>query len=329
MRAAIYRRFGPAVDTIEVADWDLGPLGPGDVLVDVEAAPVHFGDLLYVEGKLANAPPPPAVCGMEGIGRIARVGPEVRGLDRGQRVFLPRKYGNFAQQVLTQAARVTPAPEHGDPLQLALVPVNVLTSYLLVTRVVKLEPGEWLLQNAANSSCGRYVIGIARQLGLRTVNVVRRPELVPDLLALGADAVVLDGDDLPERVAEATSGAAIRFGVDSVAGDATARIARCLAVDATLAIFGLMSMQPCRVPADLLFLNNLRLQGYFMPHYERGIGREEWLAIMAQLGRWVADGVLRAKIAATYRLDEIRDAFRHELRTGADRDGKVILLPNG
>lgn len=329
MRAAVYRRFGPAVDTIEIADWDLGPVGPGDVLVDVEAAPVHFGDLLYVEGKLANAPPPPAVCGMEGIGRIARVGAEVRGLALGQRVFLPRKYGNFAQQVLTQAARVTPAPEHGDPLQLALVPVNVLTSYLLVTRVVPLAPGDWLVQNAANSSCGRYVIGIARQLGLRTVNVVRRPELVPELLALGADAVVLDGDDLPAKVAEATGGARIRFGVDSVAGDATARLARCLALDGTLAIFGLMSMQPCRVPADLLFLNNLRLQGYFMPHYERGIGREEWLAIMRQLGQWVADGALRAKIAATYRLDEIRDAFRHELRSGADRDGKVILLPNG
>jgi NADPH:quinone reductase-like Zn-dependent oxidoreductase len=90
-----------------------------------------------------------------------------------------------------------------------------------------------------------------------------------------------------------------------------------------------MSMQPCRVPSDLLFLNNLRLQGYFLPHYERDIPRDEWLRIMAQLGRWVADGELRAKIAATYPLAQVREAFRHELESGAGRDGKVILLPNG
>ena len=89
-----------------------------------------------------------------------------------------------------------------------------------------------------------------------------------------------------------------------------------------------MSRQPCRVPSELLFLNNLRIQGYFLPHYERGIARDEWLRIMAQLGGWVADGELRAKIAATYTLAQVKEAFRHELETGTARDGKIILLPN-
>jgi NADPH:quinone reductase-like Zn-dependent oxidoreductase len=328
MLAAIYRRHGPAVDTIELADWDDGALQPGDARVQIEAAPVHFGDLLYVEGRLATSPPPPAVAGSEGLGRIVELGAAVAGLRLGQRVFLPRKAGAFAQRLRFEAARLVPAPEDGDPLQLALVPVNALTSYLLMTRVVPLQRGDWVLQNAANSSCGRFNIGIARRLGLRTVNVVRREALVADLLSCGADVALLDGEDLPARVADATGGAPIRFAIDAVAGDATARLARCLAVDGVVAVYGLMSMQPCRVPSDLLFLNNLRLQGYFLPHYERGIPRDEWLAIMAQLGRWVADGELQAKIAATYALPQVREAFRHELESGAGRDGKVILLPN-
>jgi trans-2-enoyl-CoA reductase len=329
MRAAIYRNHGPALDTIEIADWDLGPMQPGDVRVEVEATPVHFGDLLYVEGRLANAPPPPAVAGSEGIARVVETSPDVEGFHIGQRVFLPRKSGTFAQQMRVAAHRLVPAPEHGDPLQLSLVPVNALTSYLLLTRVVSLERGEWLLQNAANSSCGRFNIGIARRLGLRTVNVVRRAELVEDLLAAGADIVLLDGDDLHVRVAQATAGAAIRFAIDSVAGTATTRLARCLALDGVLAVFGLMSLQPCSVPAELMFLNNLRLQGYFMPHYERGIARRDWLEIMRELGEWVAAGELRAKIAGVYTLPQIREAFRHELDSGAARDGKIILLPNG
>jgi NADPH:quinone reductase-like Zn-dependent oxidoreductase len=89
-----------------------------------------------------------------------------------------------------------------------------------------------------------------------------------------------------------------------------------------------MSQQPCRVPADLLFLNNLRLQGFFTPHYERGISRPEWLKLMRDLGQMVACGELRAKIAATYPLADVRAAFRHELESGTQRDGKVILLPN-
>lgn len=328
MRAAIYRRFGPAVDTIELADWDVGEPGPGEALVDIEAAPVHFGDLLYVEGRLATAPPPPSVAGSEGIGRIAALGPGVTGFLPGQRVWLPRKAGSYAQRLKFAASRLVPAPEQGDALQLALVPVNALTSYVLVTRVVPLQRGEWLVQNAANSSCGRFVIGIARRLGLRTVNVVRRVELVDELRALGADVVLPDGEDLAARVAAATGGAPLRFAIDAVAGAATERLARCLAPHGTVAVYGLMSQQPCSVPAELLFLNDLRIQGYFLPHYERGIARDEWLGLMRQLGEWVVDGTLRAKIAGTYPLERVRDAFRHELESGAARDGKVVLLPN-
>jgi trans-2-enoyl-CoA reductase len=55
-------------------------------------------------------------------------------------------------------------------------------------------------QNAANSGVGRALIQLAHHFGLRTINFVRRAELIDELKALGADAVVLDTD---EGVAEA------------------------------------------------------------------------------------------------------------------------------
>lgn len=82
---------------------------------------------------------------------MLELGPGVETLRVGQRVFLPRKSGTWIEQVRVAADRLAPAPEHGDPLQLGLVPVNVLTAYLLVTKVVSLAPGGWLLPNAARA----------------------------------------------------------------------------------------------------------------------------------------------------------------------------------
>ena len=85
-----------------------------------------------------------------------------------------------------------------------------------------------MLQNAANSGVGKCVIRLAARAGLKTVNVVRREELVDELKALGADAVVLDGPDLAERVREATEGADIKLALDAVAGPGVIQLAEAL-----------------------------------------------------------------------------------------------------
>jgi len=56
--------------------------------------------------------------------------------------------------------------------------INPATAYLLLTEFVQLKPGDWVIQNGANSATGRALIPIARSLGIRTINVVRRAELV-------------------------------------------------------------------------------------------------------------------------------------------------------
>jgi trans-2-enoyl-CoA reductase len=77
--------------------------------------------------------------------------------------------------------------------------VNPATAYLLLTDIEQLKPGDWVIQNGANSTTARAVIPIAKSLGIKTVNVVRRPELVSEIKALGGDVVLIDGADLPCR----------------------------------------------------------------------------------------------------------------------------------
>ena len=61
----------------------------------------------------------------------------------------------------------------------------------MLTEFVDLQPGDCIVQNGANSAVGKILIGLARERGIRTVNVVRRKELVP-LTSPGQMIVVTD-----------------------------------------------------------------------------------------------------------------------------------------
>src|SRR5689334_25209945 len=105
--------------------------------------------------------------------------------------------------------------------------INPPTARLLLTDLVELRPGDWIIQNVANSAVGRFVIRLGRARGVRTVNVVRREALAAELAPLGADVCVVDGPDLAERVKAATAGASLRLGLDPGSGQASARLSTC------------------------------------------------------------------------------------------------------
>ena len=74
------------------------------------------------------------------------------------------------------------------------------------------------IKKTNDSGVGLDLIRLARVESIRTVDVVRRVELIGELKKIGADVVVIDGPDLARRVAHETGGAAIRLGIDAVAG---------------------------------------------------------------------------------------------------------------
>ncbi len=75
-----------------------------------------------------------------------------------------------------QRAMARPLPP-GDVNQFAMMGVNPPTAYLLLTDIVKLPRGSWVIQNGANSGVGRATVAVAKLQGLKTVNVVRRDEV--------------------------------------------------------------------------------------------------------------------------------------------------------
>ena len=138
---------------------------------------------------------------MEGAGIVVEVGSAVRNLEPGALVILPHGLGTWREACAVAAEKLVVVPGGIEPIQAAMLKVNPVTAWRMLHDFVSLRPGDWLIQNAANSAAGRCVIQIARELGYKTVNIVRRAELVDELRAEGADVVLVDGETLRDEVA--------------------------------------------------------------------------------------------------------------------------------
>ncbi len=319
----MHEAYGAPREVLRVVEQDPGDPAEGEIVVRMEAAAMHIADLRTIEGAATFRRPLPRTPGFEGIGRVERAGRDA-GFAPGDRVFPPLGSGTFRERLRCRGADCLPAPE-GDAAQLALLTVNGPTAAVLLEDFAALQPGDWLVQNAANSSCGRYLIRLARLAGVRTVNIVRRPEMVDELLALGGDAVLVDGPDLAAQVRAATGGVAPRIGVDAVAGAATQRIAECLAPESPLVCYGAMGGAPCEIDFYLMFREGIVLHGLSFVRQLQRRRPDEVRALYTRLAGLMADGTLAARIAAVYPLDRIVEACEHAARSGAERDGKVII----
>jgi NADPH:quinone reductase-like Zn-dependent oxidoreductase len=324
MHRAQYASRGPVPqDLIECVDFTLPAAGAGEALVEMIAAPINPSDVLTITGAYGVLPPLPAVGGNEGIGRVTAVGDGVS-IPVGTRVLLPLGSGTWSSHLLVKAETLVPLPAVGDPVQLSMLSVNPPTASLLLSEFVSLAPGDWVIQNTANSAVGRYLIQLAKLRGLRTVNIVRREEAVQSVRDAGGDVVLVDGPELAKRVADATDKAKIKLGVDAAAGSATDRLARCVAVGGTVVNYGAMSGESCKIAPDAFVFRNVTLRGFWLVFWFRTTSPAQQRALFAELTAQIANGTLSAPVEATYRLDQIKDAVAAAAQGG--RSGKIVLV---
>ena len=327
MRFAQLKAFGVPSEVVDcVEGMPPGQPGADEVLVEMLACPINPAELLIIEGKYASKPPLPSHLGIEGAGRLLAVGEAVTGLAPGDLVMSLGR-ANWAQQLLLKAGEVVKAPPETDVAQLSMLKVNPATAQLMLSDYVDLTPGDWVIQNAANSGVGVTLIRLAKARGLKTVNLVRRESLIEPLTAIGADAVLVDGPGLDERVAKATAGGVVKLAIDAVAGAATERLADCLAEDGTVVNYGLLSGEACRLRADQAIFKGITLTGFWLAKQMRAMSPAGLAALYGDLMPRIADGSLQVEVEATYGLEEIKQALTHAGREG--RGGKVLITPNG
>jgi mitochondrial enoyl-[acyl-carrier protein] reductase / trans-2-enoyl-CoA reductase len=297
---------------------------PGQAIVDIEAAVVHMADARTVLGMEGFRKTLPRTPGYEGVGRISAVARDVKGLIVGTRVFAPLGSGTYREQVAANAGDLLLAPE-GDPVQLALLSLSPATAMLMLQDFAKLKPGDFVVQNAANSTVGRMVIQLANDMKIKVVNIVKSSGVIPELKEIGAGVVLLDTPDLSARVAAVTQGSPVKLAIDAIGGAATARLANCLDNDSTVVNYSAMSGEPCQIPADVLTTRGIRLCGINPARQLAKHTPEERTALYARVGELLAAGRLRGRLGGTYPLEDAVEAIRQVLREGDKRTGRVVI----
>lgn len=323
IKVLCFYETGLPEEVARLEEWELPELKPHQVLVKQEAACLNPADINLLEGKYGIRPGLPAIPGNEGVGIVAEVGSDVSKVRMGERVIAPGRIGSWCEGFLAEEENLVVIPSEIPIDQAVLLSINAPTAFRLLTDFVSLKPGDWLIQNAANSTVGRFVIQIAHELGLKTVNIVRRKELIPELKSLGADVVVTDETPFSKQVKEITKGADISLGLNAVGGESAREIAKSLGAHGTVVTYGAMGREPLQISNALLIFKDLRFRGLWINEWFRSSSPDKIQGMYSKLISWMQDGKLKAPIEKTYRFEDYKEAIQHA-QQGA-RTGKILF----
>ncbi|KAJ7043402.1 hypothetical protein C8F04DRAFT_1389593 [Mycena alexandri] len=289
----------PPPETVNIK-YLLSPINPADVNVVQGVYPAKPSLTPLVEGH-----PGVFVGGNEGLAEVTQVGSGVSGLAAGDWVVMTKSQaGTWSSSRNVGALDVLKLPRVDGLTEVhgATMTVNPPTAYNMLHEYVKLEKGEWVVQNGANSAVGQAVIQIAASRGLKTLNLVRsRPDiadLTKKLKALGGTEV-LTYEDLADRsltekiMKDWTAGKGIRLGLNCVSGKDTTSMARLLGHDAYLVSYGAMSKQPLSLPTSLFIFKNLTTTGFWQSRWYKTHTRDNKEKLMKTLVDLVAQGKLK------------------------------------
>jgi len=326
MRALRFAEVGDPLAVLRLENVPTPEPGPGQVRVRITHRPINPSDLYCVQGTYPVRPELPGSPGFEGFGVIDALGEGVVGLAVGQRVIpATGTPGTWAEFVVAPAAGVIPIPDAISDQVGAQVLANPMTAWVMLTEALSLSHDDWILQTAAASTLGHLVIQLARHLGMRTINVVRRREHVRQLQAAGANAVICTADErLVDRVREITDGSGVRAAIDAVGGPEGADVAACLANGGTMLSVGLLAGAPLGpLDAAQLIFRGTTIRGFWIIPWFQSRTPEQLQTAFGAVITLLANGTLAPPVEAEYDLADFRGAIEHAQRPG--RRGKVLL----
>ncbi|AEI65677.1 NADP-dependent oxidoreductase [Corallococcus macrosporus] len=197
MKAAAIDRFG-GPEVLGMKTVSVPPVGPGEVLIQVEAAGVGRWDPAEREGEMEELKPGkssfPYVLGTDGAGAIVAVGDGVKDRKVGDRVygsgFLSNKGGFFAEYAVVKAGDTAPVPQGLSAEQAGVLAADGITALQGVQDTLGLREGMTVLVCGASGGVGHLAVQLARRLGARVMAVASGADGVALVKRLGAEQAV-------------------------------------------------------------------------------------------------------------------------------------------
>ena len=326
MRAVLVSAFG-VVDGVGVADVADPTPQPGEVLVDVHAAPVNFVDLLVIGGTYQFRPELPFTPGKGPAGVVSAVGPGVTRFAIGDRVLAMAEIGGYAERVAVAQSQCYRLPPTMSFVAAASLGLAYDTAWFALRERGRLRPGETALVLGASGAVGLAAVQLAKAMGATVLAGIARMEKAPEVRRAGADAVIdLSRGDLRDslraEVHGATAGRGADVVVDPLGGDPFDAALRAIAWRGRCVVVGFAAGRIPVIKANYLLVKNIEVSGLQISDYRKR--QPELLAeCYAELFAWYEAGKLRPADAELYPLERAAAALA-AVRDRTAR-GRVVL----
>lgn len=331
MKAVQFRDFG-GPDVLEYVDIPSPVPEAGEVLIEVTAAGVNFPDIRERMGVYNRADTRvggvslPRVSGQQVVGRVTAVG---AGVDRsriGSKVVaLLHRGGGYAEYASASALMALNIPESSNDAEMASLPCQGLTSYLMLRAAANLRKDETVLVHGAAGGVGSLAIQIAKLLGAGMVIATAGSEAKRShVRALGADeAIAYDDPDWPRVVLAKTADRGADIILESIGGEVFEQNFECLATFGRYIIFGSTRGPGRPVEPRRLMTKAQTMTGFYLPvFFQRPELVREGLEFLV---RNTLAKYLKPTIADILPLKNTGDA--HRILEDRKAVGVVILRP--
>lgn len=322
MRALVCKELGP-VEKLVIEDLPDPQPGPGQVVVDVEAAGLNFPDTLIIEGKYQVRPELPFSPGAEAAGIVSAVGADVRQYQVGDRVIVLGSYGSFSEKRLAACDDLLQLPESMDFTTAAGFCLTYGTSYYALKDRAALQSGETLLVLGAAGGVGLAAVELGHAMGAQVIAAASTDAKLAVAKAAGARMTVnYSTEPLKERVKALTEGRGADVIYDPVGGDLTEQAFRASAWNGRLLVIGFAAGEIPRIPLNLALLKSSALIGVSWGAWRRrdpDASAQNFQALFTMH----RDGKLKPLVTQVFALDDYVAAYK--TLTERRAQGKVIL----
>lgn len=298
--------------------------GPGEVLIEVEAAGINRPDVFQRQGSY----PPPAgasdLPGLEVAGRIVGGAPESAGFKLGDAICALVTGGGYAQFCTAPAAQCLPVPAGLSMIEAAALPETYFTVWSNVFDRGALAPGETLLVHGGASGIGTTAIALARAFGHTVYATAGGPARARAVEALGcARCIDYRAQDFVAEIKALTGGRGVDVILDMVAGDYLERNIEALADDGRLVMIALLGGSRGTLNCGQVMRRRLTVTGSTLRARPVAFKARIAAALRERVWPLLESGAVRPSIHATFPLAEAARA--HAMMDAGEQIGKIVL----
>jgi NADPH:quinone reductase-like Zn-dependent oxidoreductase len=324
-RVRFYNTGGPEV--LKIEDAPSRELSKNEVSLRVQAMGLNRSEYLFMHGHYLEPTQLPATLGYEASGVVTAVGANVDPSWLNKSVstipsFSLNQYGVLGTEAIVPVHALAEYPSHLTPIEATSIWMQYMTAYGALVEIGHVKNGEFVLITAASSSAGLAAIQTVKAEGAISIATTRTRAKRDELLALGADHVIVtDEEDLAARVKDITCGAGARVIFDAIGGPLVDKLAEVAAPGATIFLYGVLSGTQTTFSVVPALQKALSFRGYWL--VETVMNPETFARAKSYVYDRLKTRQFRPKIAKTFRFEDVVEAYQY--MESNEQIGKIVL----